>query len=827
MPYTIGRITGIIKGTLQHSKHNCQIRYLLHDSRAITFPETSLFFAIRAPHNDGHRYVTDAYRKGVRNFVVSGMEKEFAGMKGASFIFVKDTLTALQTLCAFHRTQFNIPVIGITGSNGKTIIKEWLFHLLSDDYRIVRSPKSYNSQIGVPLSVWQMANEDTLAIFEAGISKPGEMKRLQKIILPRIGIFSNIGNAHSENFINTIEKLKEKLELFVNVKTLVYSSDHLIIDREIRKAGLHKKMKCMCWSKKHRADLQIISLKRDNNSTHIDGRYQNKHISISIPFIDDASAENAIHCWLVLLFLGYDNDIIRERMKTLSPVAMRLEMKEGINRCSIINDFYNSDTGSLAVALDFMNRQKQHKTRTVILSDILQSGKKSDALYGEVAHLLEAGNVNQLIGIGNNIRGQVNKFHGMRTSFFTTTEEFLQQYPLSGLQNSAILLKGARVFEFERINRALEKKSHETVLEINLNALIQNLNFFRTKIKPSVKVMAMVKAFSYGSGSYEIANILQHHNADYLAVACADEGVELRNAGITLPIVVMNPETGTFDLMLQHSLEPEIYNFRILKLLDAFLTARAITSSTPFSIHIKIDTGMHRLGFLKNEINELVKFLKTRPYLNIKSVFSHLAASDESAHDKFTREQINLFNETSGSFCRNFSYPVLRHILNSAGIVRFPDAHFDMVRLGIGLYGIGNDEIMQKKLQQVSRLKSVIAQVKTIPPGESVGYGRMAISDKERKIAIVPVGYADGLDRKLGNGIGKLLINGKFAPVTGNICMDLCMVDITGITASEGDEVIIFGEEFSVAEFARQADTIPYEVMTGISGRVKRVYFYE
>lgn len=827
MYYFIKDIARIISGTLSgNGNPDAAIRHLLIDSRSISSPESSLFFALKTDRNDGHRFISDSYKRGVRNFIVSSLPDSLTDYEGVNFILVKDTLAALQLFAAKHRRKFNIPVIGITGSNGKTIIKEWLYHLIEEDKNIVRSPKSYNSQVGVPLSVWLMSEGNDLAIFEAGISQPGEMEKLETIIHPTIGIFTNIGQAHNESFKNKEQKVEEKLKLFPRVNILIYCKDYLQIQEKVEQLAdtTSPKMKCFTWSHKVKANLQVGKITHASHDTEIQGIFNNEFIAIKIPFTDDASIENAIHCWATMLCLGYTNKLIALRMLRLSPVAMRLELKEGINNCSVINDSYNSDLGSLAIALDFLNQQKQHVRHTLILSDILQSGKNENELYAEIAQLVREKEVGSIIGIGEAISRQQEQFSGEK-SFFRTTEEFLSQYTPALFGNETILLKGARKFGFECISLLLQQKAHETVLEINLNSLISNLNYFRSKLAPGTKLMAMVKAFSYGSGGFEIANVLQYHLIDYLAVAYADEGIELRKAGITSPIMVMNPEEASYDAMIKNNLEPEIFSFRVLKLFEDVV--RNARLNEPYPVHLKLDTGMHRLGFEEDKVNELAVRVGNSKLLIVRSVFSHLAGSDESTLDEFTRAQIKKFARMSDTIISHSRYPILRHILNSAGIVRFPGAQYDMVRLGIGLYGVGANQEDQALLKNISTLKTNISQIKNISAGESVGYSRKFIALKDMLIATVPIGYADGLSRRLGNGKGRMLIAGNQVPIIGNVCMDMCMLDISGIDCEEGDEVIVFGEQRSIVEVARDADTIPYEIFTGISRRVKRVYFHE
>lgn len=821
---TIEQVQAITGGelVLNNSSHKT-ITQLLTDSRKVVNAESSLFFAIKGDNHNGHEFISDLINAGVFNFIISD-KSAWKESYTANAIVVADPLLAMQLIAASHRNQFRIPVIGITGSNGKTVVKEWLYQLLREDKNIVRSPKSYNSQIGVPLSVWQMTNDHNLGIFEAGISRPSEMENLEKIIHPSIGIFTNIGSAHDENFSSREEKVREKLLLFKNCSTVIFCRDYPEIFSAI--GTLPTSVTSFSWSRKVKADLQVARITKRESDTEIQGIYKNRFIEITIPFTDEASIEDAIHCWAVMLFMEYENDVIAARMELLNPVAMRLEMKEGINNCSIINDSYNSDIGSLTIALDFINQQKQFGKRTVILSDILQSGRSEEQLYQEVAALLSRKNVHRLIGIGDALQRQQNSFT-MEKKFYRNTEEFLRDFGNNVFANEAVLIKGARAFGFERISKALQQKAHETVLEINLNAVVHNLNLFRSRLKPETKLMVMVKAFAYGSGSFEIANMLQFHRADYLAVAYADEGVALRKAGITLPIMVMNPEEQSFDAMIVHHLEPEIYNFRILNHFTDALRRQASEAIVRFPVHLELETGMRRLGFEEKELNELIIRIKNNRYIRIASIFSHLVASDESKHDPFTVEQVKLFEKMSAQVQEHFTYPILKHILNSAGILRFPEAQMDMVRLGIGLHGVAATANEQRQLQMVATLKTTISQIKHVKAGETIGYSRRGVAKQDMTIATVGIGYADGFNRHLGSEVGKMLVMGQFAPVVGSVCMDMTMIDITGIPAREGTEVIVFGNEYSILEIAKQLDTIPYEVLTGISSRVKRVYFQE
>jgi len=825
--YPVSEIVKIVNGKLvSDGGENQTVKDIIIDSRQFITADNCMFIALVSSRNDGHKYIQQLYVKGLRIFLISQTDFISNDMPDAAIVLVNNTLTALQQLAAYHRKQFDFPVIGITGSNGKTIVKEWLFQLLSPDRTIIRSPKSYNSQIGVPLSVWQMDKQHQLALFEAGISEPDEMEKLQKIIKPTIGLFTNIGQAHGENFIQMNQKVGEKLKLFTKVNILIYCADHANIQEVIIKSELLRSIEAFSWSKKNPADLQITNIIKSAKTCTIEGVYKENKATISIPFCDDASIENAIHCWAMMLVLGVSQPIISKRMELLAPIAMRLELKAGNNNCTIINDSYNSDVNSLVIALDFMNQQHQHPQKTVILSDILQSGSNEVDLYTFIAQLLEAKEIDKLIGIGPAISRQTDRFP-MEKIFFQSTNDFLTHFSFASLSNQTILLKGARVFEFEQISNQLQEKAHETVLEINLNNLIDNLNYFRSKLSKSTKLMAMVKAFSYGSGSFEVANVLQFHQLDYLAVAYTDEGVELRKAGVDMPIMVMSPEENSFDTMIKHQLEPEVFSFRILDLLEETIRRTALPSNKPVRIHIKLDTGMHRLGFCTKQISELLVRIQQNRMLRVQSVFSHLAASDKAEHDDFTRQQIAEFDKLSSQITSRFSYPVMRHILNTGGVMRFPQSQFDLVRLGIGLYGVPQTSEESDKLQTVLSLKSIISQIKMINPSESVGYNRSALVSEPTTIGIVPVGYADGLPRILGNGKGKLWVGGHEVPIIGDVCMDMCMVNLNGIQVSEGDAVIVFDDASKLNKLANLAQTIPYEILTRISRRVKRVYFQE
>ncbi len=827
MSYKVFKIAEIIHATILQRGEDVLIENLLTDSRKLLFPDSSLFFALPGAGRNGSGFIQALYKKAVRNFVVCKEYKLENDVAGATILQVDDVLVALQQLAVFHRHSFSCPVIGITGSNGKTIVKEWLTQLLGNDSNIVRSPKSYNSQTGVPLSIWRMNEDHTLGIFESGISQPNEMDKLQQMIDPEIGIVTFIGEAHAQGFVSLQQKIQEKLLLFKNSKMLVFCADDKILSAEIAQfiASTNPALKTFCWSKNSKADLEAKQIVRNNRQTDISCEYEGKSFSFSIPFTDEASLNNTLTCCSVLLLLKLPVHLIIENMQALRPVEMRLELKQGKYNCSIINDGYSADLQSLGISLEFMGQQNQHEKRTVILSDILETGEAAVSLYLKIASLFKQKNIHRLIGIGKEISAHSDLFSAIsETSFYTTTESFLQNIGQVPFKDEVVLLKGARIFKFEKISLQLEQKFHETKLEINLNALRHNLSVYKKMLQPSVKMMAMVKAFSYGSGSFEIANVLQHAGVDYLAVAYADEGVDLRAAGIKLPIMVLNAEAAGFENIVKYNLEPELYSFGIL---NSFLQFLADKNVENYPVHIKIDTGMHRLGFEPAAMIALGNLLKGNRFIKVISVFSHLVASGSPQHDNFTLQQTNLFVAAADHIEEILGYTFTRHLANSSAINRHPQLQFDMIRLGIGLYGVDSTPSVQHKLQHVTTLKTTIAQIKHVPKGESIGYNRAAIAEKDLKIATVRIGYADGYPRLLSNGNGKMLVNGNIAPVIGNVCMDMTMIDITGMEAMEGDEVIVFGEEPTVESVAAWSNTISYEILTNISQRVKRVYFEE
>ncbi len=821
MKLRIDEIVKIVEGKL-YGNGIGDISQILTDSRSYCMPGETAFFALKGPHHNGHEFINQLKTKGVNCFIISEKPVYNSKEKEFSFILVKDTLAALHQVAAFNRNQFNKPLISITGSNGKTIIKEWLSQILSKKYKVIRSPKSYNSQVGVPLSLWLLDNEFDYGIIEAGISKPGEMERLEKIVQPNIGIISNIGEAHQENFTNLEEKAREKIRLFKSANTIIYCRDHQIIDQIIQEEYKNSQKQLINWSFNKNADLAIQKVKVIEARTLVSGEYKGETVSFEIPFTDQASVENAIHVFLLLKVIGIPSLSIAGEMKVIDPVAMRLELKKGINNCTIINDSYNSDLVSLSIALDFLNQQHQQEKKTLILSDIFQSGRTESDLYKHVSEMITKQNIDQFIGIGETLYRNADKFQGNK-KFFKSSDEFLKYFSRNQFKNELVLLKGARSFEFERISELLEFQIHESVLKINLNALVNNLNYYRSLLKPKTKIMAMVKAFAYGSGSLEVANILEFHHVDYLAVAFTDEGVALREEGISLPIMVMSPKPGNMHIITRYSLEPEIYNRKMFHAFVSYLKTSGIRS---YPIHIKIDTGMHRLGFLPSEVEELLNELKQIEEIEVKSVFSHLAGSENHDLDSFTFQQIDQFKIVREKFINTLNDPkILFHILNSEGIARFPEAQFDMVRLGIGLHGITTKP--NTPLIPSSTFTSTITQTRKINTGESIGYGRREVAISPMEIGVIPVGYADGLNRKLGNRKGYVYVNHSKVPIVGEICMDMCMIDITGLDITEGEQVEIFGKNIKIQEIASILGTIPYEILTAISGRVKRVYEQE
>ena len=830
MKYSIEKVTTLI-GARRYGNTEAQVSWLLTDSRSLCFPEETLFFALKTQRNDGHRYIQDLYNRGVRQFVVEQVPDHFESLyPEANFLRVPHTLAALQRLAERHRDEFSIPIVGITGSNGKTMVKEWLYQLLLPSQRIVRSPRSYNSQIGVPLSVWLLNEQTEVGIFEAGISQPGEMMALRDIIQPTIGVLTTLGAAHQENFRSMEEKCMEKLELMHDTEAMVYCSDNDIVSRCIRR--MNYKGEKISWSMCDEQATLFIKSVENSRITYI---WQGEENCYTIPFIDEASIENSITCAAVALRLGLTPAQLADRMPKLEPVAMRLEVKEGQRGCILINDSYNSDINSLDIALDFMQRrlQRNHNCqlsivnsqlkKTLVLSDIFQTGVSAAELYAQVSELAVKRGITKFIGIGPELTAQADKIQIADKQFFADVNHFLSSDAFAALRDEMILLKGARPFGFDLITEQLEQKVHETILEVNLNAVVENLNYYRSFMKPETKMVCMIKADAYGAGAVEIAKTLQDHRVDYLAVAVADEGVTLRKAGITANIMIMNPEMTAFKTMFDYDLEPEVYSFRLL---DALIKAARKEGITGWPVHIKFDTGMHRLGFdPERDIDELIDRLTHQQAIIPRSVFSHFVGSDSDDFDNFSRLQFKRFEIGSQKLQDAFSHKILRHIDNSAGIEHFPDRQLDMCRLGLGLYGV--DPRDNRILHTVSTLKTTILQMRDVPKSETVGYSRKGKLERDSVIAAIPIGYADGLNRHLGNRHCYCLVNGQKAEYVGNICMDVALIDVTDIPCQEGDQVEIFGENLPVTVLSDVLDTIPYEVLTGISNRVKRVYFQD
>ncbi|UXX80953.1 bifunctional UDP-N-acetylmuramoyl-tripeptide:D-alanyl-D-alanine ligase/alanine racemase [Reichenbachiella carrageenanivorans] len=780
------------------------IQGLAFDSRQIAIRSGVVFFAIAGQNHDGHQFINDAYEKGVRLFVV---EQKVKMKSDASYFLVTDAIVAMQALVKMHRIAYNYPVIGITGSNGKTIVKEWLAQMLDDQFDIVKSPKSYNSQLGVPLSVWAMGEHHNLGIFEAGISQTGEMARLEQVIQPTLGIFTNLGEAHNAGFENLTEKAAEKAKLFAHVQQVVYCADHTLVD-QVLKAAVSEQTVLVPWQ-----------IKEQKGKKYVMDVLQ-KTFTFYLKYDDPASVENVMHCAATLALLGYDQGFIQLRLNRLSSIKMRLEMKQAINRSYVIDDTYNNDLYGLEVALDFLGRQNQRAKKTVILSDLYQTGLSNEQLYQRVNDLLQKNNIQKFIGIGEEINQSSAQFH-VSAQFYSSTEEFLA----AGYSpnDEIVLVKGARDFEFELIVNNLEQKAHGTILEVNLEHLIHNLNYYRSKLQPQTKIMVMVKALAYGGGNFEIANLLQFHKVDYLGVAYADEAVELRKNGIHIPIMIMNVSPTSFRLLKEYNLEPEIYSLdQLIDFLDYYENMQDLPA-----IHIKLETGMNRLGFTESNLQRLIEQLKLNKHLKVKSIFSHLAGSDDPRHADFTKQQAARFERMSSVIMESLWYKPMKHIVNTGGIASYPELHFDMVRLGIGLHGFDPTQTEQGQLKIVSSLKCNVSQVKKIPAGESIGYGRSGFAKKDTTIAIIPIGYADGYLRAFGNGIGQMLINGQLVPTIGNVCMDMTMVDVTGVSVKSGDEVVVFGEKPTISALAEWIKTIPYEILTNVSQRVKRVFLSE
>ena len=807
------QLPDIIGGKLIQLVDNTEIHDLITDSRKASPTNSSVFFAILGRHQDGHKFINDLYKRGCRQFIVE-REIDFSLFPEANFLLVSSSLGALQKLVSHHRNSFTIPVIGITGSNGKTIIKEWLSQLLSPEHNLVKNPGSYNSQLGVPLAVWQMDDRHTLGIFEAGISRRNEMDRLESIIKPTLGIFSNVLAAHDEGFHSKEEKAKEKARLFLNADVIVYCKNQDVVEAALY-PWKSKNKKLFSWGVSDHADVKISKL----NPKSYRVEYSQDSITLTKEFTDQASWENLFHCVTTLIYLGYSLPEIKTRTAQLKSLPMRMELKAGINGSTIIDDSYSNDLAGLSIALDFFESQRSG-TGLIFLSDMLDSGLSNPEWIDRINALLVQHKINKLVAIGPIFKKEIGRIT-LPALAYESVEECLRNFLTSEVTHATVLIKGARSFHLEQIVQLLQRKVHGTVMEIDLNAVVKNLNAFRARLKPETKIMAMVKAFAYGSGSNEVASVLQYHQVDYLGVAYADEGKWLRSKGIYLPIMVMNPSAESLSVIVENNLEPSIYSLPLLQSLVNHLQGAEIF------IHLKLDTGMHRLGFENSALDNLIQVLRLHRNIKVRSIYSHLSGSDEALHDDFTHRQVETFNKMFHQLSSEMNYPVLRHILNSAGISRLSQFQFDMVRLGIGLYGIDPGKEISHQLFPAVTLRTTISQIKKIATGETVGYGRHGKSKRATTIATLAIGYADGFSRAFSRGVGKVLIKNQLAPVVGNVCMDMTMVDITGIEADEGDEVIIFGKDLPVTEVARWINTIPYEILTSTSDRVKRVFFAE
>ena len=795
-----------------------EIKEVSVDSRSVNRPEATLFFALKGVNHDAHDYIKELYAQGVRNFVISDMHYEFTTLEQAVFFIVPDVLAALQQLATWHRDHTQAEILAITGSNGKTVVKEWLYQFFADEPGIYRSPRSYNSQIGVPLSLLGIEPHTRLAIIEAGISKPGEMDKLQRMIQPQIGLFTHLGDAHGENFVSRRQKLAEKALLFKDCDYII-GRDSRVLDHIM--SLVKPQAKKISWGKTTRANVRVMMNQLTPRGRQLQLIYSDRRFDLNIPFADEASFENCMNAVCVLLLKGDSPESIAQRVERLQPIAMRMEIKDGINHCVLINDYYNSDASSFQLALKTLAMQDAGREKVVILSDFVDTGTAERELYQEVAILLRRAKISVFIGIGEKLSRYKPYFLVPECRCYKDTDSFLRQENRENFKDQVILIKGARKFRFEYIAGFLQKQSHATVLEVDMDAMVNNLNYFRSLVPPKTMFAVMVKAFSYGSGSVEIANLLQYQGVNYLMVAFADEGVELRAAGITIPIGVMNPEPEAFDNMIEFNLEPEIYSLELLEAFDEALMKHGIVD---YPVHLKLNTGMNRSGLDPEELPQLLKFFEVKRRVIIRSMFSHLAGSDEAVHDDYTLSQINLFIQMTEEVQSHFPYRIIRHILNSAGIERFGQYAFDMVRLGIGLHGIS---AVHAPLIPVSSFKTYIASIRNVKGNQTVGYGRKGVLTQDSRIAVIPVGYADGLNRHLSRGIGEVMVKGKRVPIVGNICMDACMIDITGMDVQVGDEVEIFGKHIPVTELSQKLDTIPYEVLTAVSQRVKRVYYKE
>lgn len=813
MNYQLKDIAKIIAAERIGQSAISEITQVSFDTRKPIQGKSTLFVALSGTSADGHQYVKRAYELGCRSFLVSRMAPDFP--KEANYLMVTDALRAIQELASHHRQNFQGTVVGITGSTGKTTIKEWLYELLHLEKRISKSPKSFNSQLGVALSALLISNKSDLAILEAGISKEGEMTNLQRIIKPDIGLFSNIGDAHQANFESYEKKVQEKMHLFSEAKLLLYCVDHDVIHREVKRSF---KRKTKTWGASIHADLKVLS----RVGKVLDLEYKGERWTLKLEASDAYHYENVMHCVLFSLTQGLSIDFLKQGIPQLSTMSMRLEMKHGVDNILLVNDSYSADFQSLEVALDYLNSIAANQSKTLVLSDFVEQYFSEEEYLTRLNALIQSHDLAKVIGIGPLIGRFGNRIEVEELQLFEGTEEFLSKITSSMFKDEAVLVKGARKFRLERVVNFFQAKSNRTRLEVNLGALKHNYQWFRNRLPVGTEMMVMVKALSYGAGSFEVARLIEGLGARYLAVAYADEGVFLRRKGVTCPIMVLNPEAEGFVNLIQYNLEPELYSLSMTRDLVAFLKNEMMDH--PMKVHLNFDTGMHRLGFVKKEMDQLIKALtESEDLVHVASVFTHLAASDDPQHRNFTQGQLDDIDRLTSAMKERLGYDFLVHACNTSGVLNYGNSCFDMVRLGIGFYGIdpsGNHNPLMPALKLVTQ----ISQVKEIEPGQSVGYGRGWIAQKKSTTATVPIGYADGLPRTAGNLKAQAYVNGKPVPFVGSICMDMSMLDVSGLRVQEGDEVVIFETQAQLEQFSKDIDTIPYEVLAGISQRVKRVF---
>ncbi|UEQ75116.1 bifunctional UDP-N-acetylmuramoyl-tripeptide:D-alanyl-D-alanine ligase/alanine racemase [Chryseobacterium arthrosphaerae] len=812
MNYTVQHIAEITNAQVI-GDGNLMIRNIAYDSRIIYSTKNTAFIAINTHKNSGEKFIESAIDRGIGVIISEHYDPEY---NNVTWIIVENSVDFLQKLARYHFENSHIQSIGITGSNGKTILKEWLYQCLWNEFPTVKSPKSFNSQIGLPLSLLQINSNHKLGIFEVGISKPDEMEKLEHIFHPQIGLLTHIGTAHAANFSSEEQLIDEKIRLFKDSEVIIYNGDNSSVDQKIKKSYSGRKLISYGFKKENNVFIKN-NISRDEN---IIVEYFGEEISFPAHQRDEATLTNAMALITVLKELNIENKKIVEKINLLKAVEMRLESIEGIKGNIIIDDSFNLDLDSLKTALQFLKEYNKSK-KSLVLTDIVGVNVNSQELYEEVSELVNEQRFDSVFLIGDEI-SKFSELFKAKTYTFIDTKELIESKHLTEIENQIILLKGARKFEIEKLKDILELRKHDTVLEVNLNAILHNINYHKSLLKPGTKMMAMVKANAYGLGSFEVSEFLQHHHIDYLGVAYVDEGVELRKKGITTPIIVMNPEQHSYQTIIEYDLEPEIYSFRVLELFYEAVQKSGYDKKYP--IHIKLETGMHRLGFKDFELDQLSETLSGKN-LKVQSMFSHLSSSDMPEERAFTLKQFEVFERNSSYLIEKLGYTPIRHILNSSGITSYSDHQYDMVRIGIGMLGESSDNEIQKQLQSVVSFKTVISQISMVEGGESVGYSRRYKADHLTRIATVPVGYADGIPRLIGNQVGSLGVNKTLAPIVGNICMDMMMINVDNIpNVKEGDTVTVFNAKPSLKEFAGYCKTITYEVLTSISPRVKRIY---